>query len=52
MASFTVTKRKNKTSTSWQYDVKHPSLSQVRNVNQDLKQKQKRRMLHNNLLEI
>lgn len=25
MASFTVTKRKNKTSTSWQYDVKHPS---------------------------
>lgn len=25
MASFTVTKRKNKTTTSWQYDVKHPS---------------------------
>ncbi|UXR87092.1 MULTISPECIES: tyrosine-type recombinase/integrase [Staphylococcus] len=25
MASFTVTKRKNKTSSSWQYDVKHPS---------------------------
>lgn len=25
MASFTVTKRKNKNSTSWQYDVKHPS---------------------------
>ncbi|REH94778.1 Arm DNA-binding domain-containing protein, partial [Staphylococcus felis] len=25
MASFTVTKRKNKASTSWQYDVKHPS---------------------------
>ncbi|MCD8872085.1 tyrosine-type recombinase/integrase [Staphylococcus gallinarum] len=25
MATFTVTKRKNKTSTSWQYDVKHPS---------------------------
>ncbi|HDK3738945.1 TPA: site-specific integrase [Staphylococcus aureus] len=25
MASFTITKRKNKTSTSWQYDVKHPS---------------------------
>lgn len=25
MASFTVTKRKNKTSTSWQYDIKHPS---------------------------
>ena len=26
MATFTVTKRKNKTSSSWQYDVKHPSL--------------------------
>lgn len=25
MASFTVTKRKNKKSSSWQYDVKHPS---------------------------
>ena len=25
MASFTVTKRKNKTSFSWQYDVKHPT---------------------------
>lgn len=25
MASYTITKRKNKTSTSWQYDVKHPS---------------------------
>lgn len=25
MATFTVTKRKNKTSTSWQYDVKHSS---------------------------
>ncbi|SUK27027.1 putative integrase [Staphylococcus aureus] len=25
MASFTIKKRKNKTSTSWQYDVKHPS---------------------------
>ncbi len=25
MASFTVTKRKNKTKSSWQYDVKHPS---------------------------
>ncbi|AVQ34367.1 site-specific integrase [Staphylococcus muscae] len=25
MATFTVTKRKNKNSTSWQYDVKHPS---------------------------
>lgn len=25
MTSFTVTKRKNKNSTSWQYDVKHPS---------------------------
>lgn len=27
MTTFTVTKRKNKTSTSWQYDVKHPSFS-------------------------
>ncbi|PTI20924.1 tyrosine-type recombinase/integrase [Staphylococcus warneri] len=26
MASFTVTKRKNKSSTSWQFDVKHPTL--------------------------
>lgn len=26
MATFTVNKRKNKTSSSWQYDVKHPSL--------------------------
>ncbi|WMM16836.1 tyrosine-type recombinase/integrase [Staphylococcus epidermidis] len=26
MATFTVTKRKNKKSSSWQYDVKHPSL--------------------------
>ncbi|HBE7716753.1 tyrosine-type recombinase/integrase [Staphylococcus aureus] len=25
MASFTITKRKNKATTSWQYDVKHPS---------------------------
>lgn len=25
MATFTVTKRKNKTSTSWQYDVKDPT---------------------------
>ena len=25
MATFTVTKRKNKTSTTWQYDVKDPS---------------------------
>lgn len=25
MASFTITKRKNKTSTTWQYDVKHPT---------------------------
>ena len=39
MATFTVTKRKNKTSSSWQYDVKHPSLKSGKNVNLDLNKK-------------
>ena len=49
MATFTVTKRKNKKSSSWQYDVKHPSL---KSGNLDLKQKLRLQTQHNNLLEI
>lgn len=52
MATFTVTKRKNKTSSSWQYDVKHPSLKSGKNVNLDSKQKLRLQTQHNNLLEI
>lgn len=48
MASFTVTKRKNKKSSSWQYDVKHPLLSQEKNANQDSKRKLKQSMQRNN----
>ena len=48
MATFTVNKRKNKTSSSWQYDVKHPSLKSGRNVNLDSKLKQKPLMQRNN----
>ena len=46
MASFTITKRKNKNSTSWQYDVKHPSFKSGKNVNLDLKQKLRLSMQH------
>lgn len=48
MATFTVTKRKNKTSSSWQYDVKHPSLKSGKKRKSGLKQKLRLLMQRNN----
>lgn len=39
MTSFTITKRQNKTSTSWQYDVNHPSFKSGRKRNSGFKTK-------------
>ena len=50
MASFTVTKRKNKNSTRRQYDVKHPSFKSGKSVNLDLKRKQKQQMQRQRLI--